>query len=56
MTDLKENALPASKVMKVIDYIEAHLKDDREGVLDNATLARVAGYSEYHFLRLFRHY
>ena len=54
MTELKENALPASKVMKVIDYIEAHLKDDREGVLDNATLARVAGYSEYHFLRLFR--
>ena len=24
MTELKENALPASKVMKVIDYIEAH--------------------------------
>ena len=39
---------------RVLDYIEEHLKDDRQGVLDNATLAQIAGYSEYHFLRLFR--
>lgn len=41
-------------MQRVLDYIEEHLKDDRQGVLDNATLAQVAGYSEYHFLRLFR--
>ncbi len=35
---------------KVIDYIEENLKSD----MDNVTLARVAGYSEYHFLRIFR--
>ncbi len=54
MTEQRENNLPATAILRVIDYIEAHLKDDREGVLDNAALARVAGYSEYHFLRLFR--
>ena len=41
-------------IMRVINYIEAHLKEDTKGVLDNATLASVAGYSEFHFLRLFR--
>ena len=54
MTKRKEQTLPMAQIMQVIEYIEAHLKDDREGVLDNAALARVAGYSEYHFLRLFR--
>lgn len=37
-------------IQKVIDHIEDHLKED----LDNAALARVAGYSEYHFLRIFK--
>lgn len=41
-------------IERVLAYMEAHLKDDRQGVLDNATLARVAGYSQYHFLRVFR--
>lgn len=45
-----------TQIKKVLDYIEEHLKDDRKGVLDNASLAKVAGYSEYHFLRLFRKY
>lgn len=35
----------------VIAHIEQHLTEP----LDNASLAAVAGYSEYHFLRLFRH-
>lgn len=37
-------------IQKAIDYIEDNLKNE----LDNATLARVAGYSEYHFLRMFK--
>lgn len=37
-------------IQRVIDYIEAHLKDE----LDNKLLAKIAGYSEFHFLRLFR--
>lgn len=37
-------------IQRAIDYIEANLKDE----LDNTTLAKIAGYSEYHFLRLFR--
>lgn len=37
-------------IQRVLDYIEKHLKED----LDNLTLAKVAGYSEYHFLRKFR--
>lgn len=41
-------------IKKVLDYIEAHLKGENRGVLDNAALAKIAGYSEYHFLRLFR--
>lgn len=41
-------------IERVLEYIEAHLKDDTQGVLDNATLANIAGYSEYHFLRVFR--
>ena len=43
-----------SQIKKVIEYIEIHLKEDLNGVLDNNTLARVAGYSEFHFLRVFR--
>lgn len=38
-----------SHIQRVIDYIETHLKDD----LDNTLLAEIAGYSEYHFLRMF---
>lgn len=37
-------------IQRVIDYIESHLKDE----LDNKLLAKIAGYSEFHFLRLFR--
>ena len=37
-------------IQRVIDYIETHLKDE----LDNKLLAKIAGYSEFHFLRLFR--
>ena len=38
------------QIQKALDYIEDNLKND----IDSATLARVAGYSEYHFLRVFR--
>jgi len=41
-------------IARVLAYIEENLQDDREGVLENSALARVAGYSEYHFLRIFR--
>lgn len=37
-------------IQKALDYIEDNLKND----LDNSTLARVTGYSEYHFLRIFK--
>ena len=37
---------------KVLAYIEEHLRE--EGMLNNAALADVAGYSAYHFLRIFR--
>lgn len=37
-------------IQRVINYIEEYLKSD----LDNALLAQIAGYSEYHFLRVFR--
>ena len=37
-------------IRKAIEYIEENLTD----ALDNRTLARAAGYSEYHFLRVFR--
>ncbi|MBQ3127280.1 MAG: AraC family transcriptional regulator [Clostridia bacterium] len=33
-----------------LDYIEEHLKDE----LDNKNLAQISGYSEYHFIRVFR--
>ena len=36
----------------IVSYIEEHLADDT--ALDVASLAGVAGYSEYHFLRAFR--
>lgn len=37
-------------IQRTIDYIEDHLQSP----LDNAALARIAGYSEYHFLRIFK--
>lgn len=37
-------------IQKAVDHIEAHLREE----LDNASLSRTAGYSEYHFLRVFR--
>ena len=37
-------------IQRVIDHIEDNLQND----LSNAVLADVAGYSEYHFLRIFR--
>jgi len=37
-----------------LDYIEEHLKEDTKGILDDSTLANIAGYSEYHFLRIFK--
>ena len=43
-----------SSIEKVIAHIENHLKDENSGLLDNASLAQVAGYSEYHFLRIFK--
>ena len=39
-----------TRIMLAIDYIEEHLREE----LDNKTLARIAGYSEFHFIRLFR--
>ncbi len=41
-------------IEKVITLIESELKSDKTGILDNASLSRVAGYSEYHFLRIFK--
>ena len=35
---------------RILDYIEAHLEEK----LTNAQLADIAGYSEYHFLQLFK--
>ncbi|MBQ7338653.1 MAG: AraC family transcriptional regulator [Clostridia bacterium] len=43
------------RLQYVIEHIEEHLTEERQGVLDNATLAAIAGYSEFHFLRLFHH-
>lgn len=37
-------------IQKALDYIEENLKQD----INNADLARIAGYSEYHFLRVFK--
>ena len=37
-------------IQNVIEYIEENLTVD----LDNTALARIAGYSEYHFLRIFK--
>ena len=37
-------------IRKAIEYIEENLPDE----MDVACLARAAGYSEYHFLRIFR--
>jgi AraC family transcriptional regulator len=44
-----ERALPAWKLRRVLEYIEAHLTDD----LTLAELARVAGFSVSHFKPLF---
>ena len=41
-----------TQIKLVIDYIEEHLKEQ----LDNKTLSRIASYSEYHFIRVFRKY
>lgn len=41
-------------IIRVLEYIEEHLKDEVQGTLDNVTLSKIAGYSEYHFLRLFK--
>lgn len=41
-----------AQIQLVLDYIETHLKDE----LDNETLAYISGYSEYHFIRVFRKY
>ena len=38
------------RIQKVLDYIEENLKNN----LDNTVLACLAGYSEYHFLRIFK--
>lgn len=40
------------QIQYVLDYIEVHLKNE----LDIKTLAQVSGYSEYHFIRVFRKY
>ncbi|MBR6537087.1 MAG: helix-turn-helix domain-containing protein [Lachnospiraceae bacterium] len=37
---------------RILDYMEAHLEEK----LTNAQLAELAGYSEYHFLQLFKAY
>lgn len=37
-------------MQRALDYIEENLKND----MTNADLARAAGYSEYHFLRVFK--
>lgn len=37
-------------IQTAIDYIEENLKND----LSNVQIAESAGYSEYHFLRVFR--
>lgn len=44
--------MECTQIKLVIDYIEEHLKDE----LDNKTLSHIAGYSEYHFIRVFRRY
>lgn len=46
--------MPLMHIQKVLNYIEEHLQDD--SALNNAFLANIAGYSEYHFLRIFRKY
>ncbi|MBD5104512.1 MAG: helix-turn-helix transcriptional regulator, partial [Ruminococcaceae bacterium] len=37
-------------IQQALNYIEEHLKEE----MDNTMLAQIAGYSEYHFLRIFR--
>ncbi|MBQ8576915.1 MAG: AraC family transcriptional regulator [Clostridia bacterium] len=51
---MQEPAANTYDLSAVIAYIEDHLCDDKPGVLDNAALAGTAGYSPYHFLRIFR--
>ena len=40
------------RIRLAIAYIEAHLTEE----IDNKTLSRIAGYSEFHFIRVFRKY
>ena len=46
------NNMSKEHIKRVLEYIEVHLTDD--SLLDNATLAAIAGYSKFHFLRSFR--
>lgn len=39
-------------IAKAVEYIEENLKDE----IDLATCARICGYSQYHFLRIFKEY
>lgn len=41
-----------TSIIKVLVFIESHLKDDTK--LNIAELSKIAGYSEYHFLRVFK--
>jgi AraC family transcriptional regulator len=45
-----KNGLPASRLRRVLDYIEAHLDDG----LSLEQMAALAGYSAFHFARLFK--
>lgn len=41
-----------SNITKVLDYIENHLRDDTK--LNVTSLSKIAGYSEFHFVRVFK--
>ncbi len=56
LSGINRGYMNRTHLLRVLDYIELHLKEERQGVLDNKTLAGIAGYSEYHFLRIFRKY
>ncbi len=43
-----------SNISRVLDYIENHLKDDTK--LNITSLSKIAGYSEFHFLRVFKEF
>jgi AraC family transcriptional regulator len=46
----KERGLNKKKLLRVIDYIDAHLRDP----LSRALLAQVSGLTPYHFSRMFK--